>query len=366
MRKSLSLVLSVFFALIFTFSSFPIFAFAEAENDKIESPYLYAEYFAEDGKRADGNLLSSGNYKMQLVLEGVSSLSEMEFTAVYGSEVIFNNFTTIADNETSINTLCKIENNNFILCLVSLNENYTEINSDGTVLLTADVTVNTDDAVDMKLAVPVSADPNYFFIETNYGDIDKSSVPYSYNCYGLGESSEYSFSGTVTAMVCDLSPELPTAHSVSAYIGALAKPTDSFGTYPVSGAVVTAGGMTSVTDSNGQFVIDGLTPGTYDATVTYEYGFTRTFTIVVSDSDIQSDIMVGIVSCDISGDKVVNNGDYSLYKKYIGVNNQSDRYILGYDFNVDGVINNGDYAIYKRFIGKNIQNMVYDETIIKN
>lgn len=364
MKKGFSVYFSVFLILIVSLFSFPLSAFAE--NEVKSSPYLYAEYFSEDGKRADGNILSSGNYKMQFVLEGVSSLSEMEFTANYGSEVVFNNFSTIADNDTSVNALCRIENNNLILCFVSLNDDYTEVNSDGTVLFTADITVNSDSIVDMKQVVPVSTDPNFFFIETNYGDIDKSSVPYSYNCYGLDENSEYSFSGTVTTMVCDLSPELPTAHSVSAYIGALAKPTASFGTYPVSGAVVTAGGMTSVTDSNGQFVIDGLIPGTYEATVTYKYGLTRNFTIVVSDSDIKSDIMVGIVSCDLSEDKVINNGDYSLYKKYIGVNNQSDRYILGYDFNVDGVINNGDYAIYKKFIGKNIQNMIYDETIIKN
>lgn len=364
MKKSFSVYFSVFLILIISLFSFPFSAFAE--NNEQPSPYLYAEYFDKDGKRADGNVLPSGNYKMKLVLEGVSSLSEMEFTAPYGSEVTFSEISTLADNDASVNALCKIKNNNLILCIVSLNDDYTEINSAGTVLFTADITVSTDDVVDMKFAVPVSADPNYFFIETNYGDIDKSTVPYSYNCYGLSESSDYSFSGTVTAMVCDLSPELPTAHSVSAYIGALAQPTDSFGTYPVSGAVVTAGGMTSVTDSNGQFVIDGLTPGTYEATVTYKYGFTRTFTIIVSDSDIQSDIMVGIVSCDLSEDMVINNGDYSLYKKYIGVNNQSGRYILGYDFNVDGVINNGDYALYKKFIGKNIQNMIYDETIIKN
>lgn len=363
MKKSFSVYFSVILILIVSLFSFPFSVSAETENN---GPYLYAEYFDTNGKRADGNVLSSGSYEMHIVLEGVSSISEMEFTAPYGSEITFGEISTLADENVSVNAICKTQNNNLILCLVSLNDDFTEINSAGTVLLTANITVNTNDVVDMKLTVPVSADPNYFFIETNYGDIDKSSVPYSYNCYGLGDGSGYAFSGTVTAMVCDLSPELPTAHSVSAYIGALASPTDSFGTYPVSGAVVTAGGMTAVTDSNGQFVIDGLIPGTYEATVTYQYGFTRTFTIVVSDSDIQSDIMVGIVGCDLSEDKVVNNGDYTLYKKYVGVNNQSNRYILSYDFNADGVINNGDYAVYKKFIGKNIQNMVYNETVIAN
>lgn len=364
MRKSVLLSLSVFLVFIFSLTAFPFSALAETENAQSESPYLYAQYFDKDGKRADGNVLPSGNYKMQLVLQGVSSVSEMEFTASYGSEVTFGEILTLADEEASLNALCKVENNNLILCLVSLNDDYTEINSAGTVLLTADITVNAQDIVDMKLAVPVSADPNYFFIETNYGDIDKSSVPYSYNCYGLSDGSAYAFSGTVTAMLCDLSPELPTAHTVSAYIGALAKPTDSFGTYPVTGAVVTAGGISSVTDNNGQFVIEGLLPGTYEATVTYQYGFTRTFTIVVSDSDIQSDIMVGIVGCDLNGDSAVNTGDYSIYKKYIGAISTDNRYIIEYDLNRDNAINTGDYALYKKFIGKTVINTIYTDTII--
>ena len=364
MKKSFSVCFSVFLILIVSLFSFPLSAFAE--NEVKSSPYLYAEYFAEDGKRADGNILSSGNYKMQFVLEGVSSLSEMEFTANYGSEVVFNNFSTIADNDTSVNALCRIENNNLILCFVSLNDDYTEVNSDGTVLFTADITVNSDSIVDMKQVVPVSTDPNFFFLETNYGDIDKSSVPYSYNCYGLGENSEYSFSGTVTTMVCDLSPELPTAHSVSAYIGALAKPTDSFGTYPVSGAVVTAGGMTSVTDSNGQFVIDGLIPGTYEATVTYKYGFTRNFTIIVSDSDIKSDIMIGIVGCNLNGDTMVTTADYAIYSRAVGASVGESGYDVGIDFNRDNMITTGDYAVYSRFVGYSVIDMVYAETYISN
>ena len=363
MKIKFSMCLSVSMILIISLFAFPFSAFAEIEN---ESPYLYAEYFDKDGKRADGNVLSSGIYEMHLVLEGVSSLSEMEFTASYGSEISFNEISTLADEDVSVNAICKTVNNNLILCLVSLNDDYTEINSAGTVLLTADITVSTDDVVDMKTAVPVSLDPNYFFIETNYGDIDKSSVPYSYNCYGLGDGSGYAFSGTVTGMVCDLSPELPTAHSVSAYIGALAKPTDSFGTYPVSGAVVTAGGMTSVTDNNGQFVIDGLTTGTYEATVTYQYGFARTFTIVVSDSDINSDVMIGIVGCNFNGDSMITGADYAVYAKLVGKTSKDIGYNIGIDVNHDSMITGADYAVYSKFVGTSVNDIMYAEISISN
>lgn len=361
MKKNFSVYFSVFLILIISLFSFPFSVSAETENN---GPYLYAEYFDTNGKRADGNVLSSGSYEMHIVLEGVSSISEMEFTAPYGSEITFGEISTLADENVSVNAICKTQNNNLILCLVSLNDDFTEINSAGTVLLTANITVNTSDVVDMKLAVPVSADPNYFFIETNYGDIDKSSVPYSYNCYGLGDGSGYAFSGTVTGMVCDLSPELPTAHSVSAYIGALASPTESFGSYPVSGAVVTAGGMTAVTDSNGQFVIDGLIPGTYEATVTYKYGFTRNFTIVVSDSDIKSDIMVGIVGCNLNGDLMITSADYVLYSQTVGVVNTDSNFDVGYDFNRDNMITAADYILYSQFVGYTASEMTYTETCI--
>ncbi len=159
---------------------------------------------------------------------------------------------------------------------------------------------------------------------------------------------------------------VPTGHSVSAYIGALAKPADAYGTYAVTGATVTVGDVSAVTDETGKFTLEGIADGTYEATVTYQYGFTRTFTIEVNGADVASDVMVGIVGCDISGDSVVNNGDYSVYKGYVGVNDMSSRYVVGYDFNRDGVINNGDYALYKNFIGKNIQNIVYtNDTVVK-
>ena len=69
MKIKFSMCLSVSMILIISLFAFPFSAFAEIEN---ESPYLYAEYFDKDGKRADGNVLSSGIYEMHLVLEGVS------------------------------------------------------------------------------------------------------------------------------------------------------------------------------------------------------------------------------------------------------------------------------------------------------
>lgn len=156
-----------------------------------------------------------------------------------------------------------------------------------------------------------------------------------------------------------------TGHSVTAYIAALATPTDAYGTYAVTGATVTIDGKTAVTDNEGKFTVEGLADGTYEATVDYKYGFTRTFTVVVAGADVVSDVKVGIVGCDISGDKVVNNGDYGIYKKFVGVNSMNSRFVVEYDFNRDNVINNGDYAVYKKFIGKNFQNMTYTDTVIK-
>lgn len=364
--KKIILSASAFLFVIFSLIMLKTDICALAAEVESVTPQLSAVYLDSNGEIADGNKLTSGNYTMQLVLKDMSSISEMEFTASYGPEISIVQYSTIADKDSSFNALCKIEGGSFILCLVSLNDFYTNLES-GAVLFEASITVNAEAAVDMNNIFNVSENPNFFFFETDYSDINKSVLPYTYDCYALDTDAEkYSYSGTILLMECDLSPVLSKAHNVSAYIGALARPTDSFGTYPITGAVVTVGEKYSVTDINGQFVIEGLESGTYEATVTYKCGFARTFKIVVSDSDIVSDMMIGIVGCDISEDSVVNNGDYSLYKPYVGVNSLSERFILAYDFNRDGVINNGDYAIYKNFVGKNIQNMIYDEIIIEN
>lgn len=178
------------------------------------------------------------------------------------------------------------------------------------------------------------------------------------------------FNGEVYPMQCDLSPELATGHSVSAYIGALTAPSDEYGSYPVTGAQVSVevGGetVTAETDESGKFIFNNVPAGSYTATVSYKYGFTRTFTIVVADSDVESSTMVGIVACDWSKDSVINSSDKLSYLRLVAAKAGNANYDVGIDINRDGVINSSDKIVYLRFLGAKSADFVYHNTIISS
>ena len=147
------------------------------------------------------------------------------------------------------------------------------------------MTVSGDAPVDMQNALTVDEDPNCTYIEVNYGDRTTTEAgDYIYNCYALSDPEDYP--GTVYSMTCDLSPDLTKYYDVSAYVGALASPDAAEGSYPTTGAVITIqtdnGPIEATTDETGKFTLENVPNGEYEATITYRYGFSRTFTIIVS------------------------------------------------------------------------------------
>lgn len=364
MRKSVLLSLTVFFVLIFSLTALPFSAFAETEEASTESPYLYAEYFSEDGKRADGNLLSSGNYKMQLVLKGASSISEMEFTADYGSEISFGNFTTLADTDSSFNSLCKIENGSLILCLVSLNEDCSAITSDSVILFSVDIIISSDVPLDMENAVTENENPNYTFIEKNYGDINKESVPFVYNCYGFGVTLPADYSGTVTDMPFDMSPELPAGYSVKGRVVAMLEPSlpdESSGAPALSGVdVLVNGSVAATTNDDGIFEIPLLESGTYEAVLHYKNGFDRKIEIVVNGSPVDcTGTPITMVPCDYDNSGYINAKDTNVY--FASIRNSD---ISVGDFDRNGYVNAKDTNVYYKFLRiSNITNIYSNQVI---
>lgn len=156
-----------------------------------------------------------------------------------------------------------------------------------------------------------------------------------------------------------------TGHSVTAYIGALATPTDAYGTYAVTGAVVTIDGKSAVTDENGMFTVEDLVDGTYEATVDYKSGFARTFTVVVAGADVVSDTKVGIVGCNLNGDTMVTGADYAIYAKALGLRKGQEGYDVTVDINHDAMITGADYAIYAKFLGTRSADITYTDTVIQ-
>ncbi len=357
--------------------SFNIYgAAAEGSDSSVgtQSPVISAQFTDSAGKAADGNALTPGTYEMVLRVDDLSSISQMQFTASYDSSLLAFSGASLplAAAGVNINAVqSEFSNGSFVFAYNSANyDSYSVLAANEAELLKINVTVSdaADTAVDMNTALQVDENPNRTFIEVDYGDVTVSGTSYFYKCYALSTAAD--FNGEVYPMKCDLSPELATGHSVSAYIGALTAPSDEYGSYPVTGAQVSVeiGGETvsAETDESGKFILNNVSTGSYTATVSYKYGFTRTFTIEVADSDVESSTMVGIVACDWSKDSVINSTDKLSYLRLVAAKVGNANYDVGIDINRDGVINSSDKLVYLRFVGAKSADFAYHNTIISS
>ena len=333
-----------------------------------QTPAITATYTDANGEAADGNALASGTYEMAIVVSDLAAISQMEFTATYDSAVLsFGRAVTATEAYPSLNSYGpKTANARFIYGLTSAEKTETVLSDNGAVLLTVEITVTTDSTVDMAEVMTVDENPDFTFIEVSFADRVPSGDSYIYNCYALGTAEN--FPGETYPMTCDLSPEISTGYTVSAYVGALASPEDEYGSYATTGATVTIttedGEISAVTDNDGKFVLENVPNGEYTATITYKYGFDRTFTIIVNGADIVSDTMVGIVGCNWDGNDLINVNDYGLYSKSVSSRVGSDNYVTGIDIDRNGIINVNDYGIYSRFVSYTSESIDYNENIV--
>ena len=367
MKKGFAFGLAVFFALILTLISFPCAASAQTADGESNQLSLTAVYFDEQGKRADGNVLTEGNYRMQLVLSGFAQISEMEFTASYNSSVTVNGNTAVCDAAAAsadISSLCKIEDGSIIICLVSLNDNCSSIASDGAVIFSADITVSSSVPLDMENVITENENPNYTFVEKDYGEIDKAAVPYAYNCYGFASGKLADYAGSVTDMLFDMSPELSKSYSVKGKVVAMLNPSspdDVTGAPALSGVdIIINDAVVATTDSDGVFEIPSLENGTHEAVLHYANGFDRKITIIVNDASIDyTDKPITMVPCDYDNNGYVNYADTISYLASV----KSDDKAIG-DLNSDSYVNYQDTLIYFTFVKLTDVRNIYPEVII--
>lgn len=341
-----------------------------------QKPVITAEYRDASGNVADGNALSAGTYEMVLRVDDLASISQMQFTASYDANVLsFSNgiLPLATDSSLNLNAVhLESANGSFVFAYNSGNYDSCSVLPDnGAELVKISLTVlgsAVDTAIDINSALTLDTNPNRTFIEVDYRDATVSGLSRVYKCYALSTADD--FTGEVFPMECDLSPEISNDYSVSAYIGALTSPNEKYGSYPVTGAQVSieVGGETlfAETDESGKFIFNNVPAGSYTATVSYKYGFTRTFTIEVADSNVESSTMVGIVACDWSKDAVINTNDKLSYLSLVSVKAGSDKYDLGVDIDRNGVINTNDKIIYLSFVGTKSVDFVYHKTIISS
>lgn len=374
-------IISVALASVLTCALFILCISAGAAEEYTSSistqkPVITAEYRDASGNVADGNALSAGTYEMVLRVDDLASISQMQFTASYDANVLsFSNgiLPLATDSSLNLNAVhLESANGSFVFAYNSGNyDSCSALPDNGAELVKISLTVlgsAVDTAIDINSALTLDTNPNRTFIEVDYRDATVSGLSRVYKCYALSTADD--FTGEVFPMECDLSPEISNGYSVSAYIGALTSPNEKYGSYPVTGAQVSieVGGETlfAETDESGKFIFNNVPAGSYTATVSYKYGFTRTFTIEVADSNVESSTMVGIVACDWSKDSVINTNDKLSYLSLVSVKAGSDKYDLGIDIDRNGVINTNDKIIYLSFVGTKSVDFVYHKTIISS
>lgn len=333
-----------------------------------QTPAITATYTDANGEAADGNALASGTYEMAIVVSDLAALSQMEITASYDSTVLsFGRAVTAAEEYPSLTDFGpQTVNSRFVYGLTSADKTETVFADNSAVLLTVQITVTTDSTVDMSEVMTVNEDPNFTFIEVSFDDRVPTGDSYIYNCYALGTAEN--FPGETYPMTCDLSPEVSTGYTVSAYVGALTSPEKEYGTYATTGAIVSISTedkeISAVTDENGKFVLENVPNGEYTATITYKYGFERTFTIIVNGTNVVSETMVGIVPCNWNGDDYININDYISYLALALTDKTDENYDLGVDITRDGYININDYVVYLSFALEDTSSITYADTVI--
>ena len=330
-----------------------------------QQPAIVAAYTDADGNTYDGNALAPGSYTMTLSVSDLYSVADVQLTASFDEEVL--SFSLLGETLLSdtlphmYGQVMSRTGGEFSFFLISTNSDMTVLPDNGAVLLSIGIAIKGDTPVDMQNILDVNESPDFTYISVNYGD----SVGTTHNCYALTDPE--TFSGTVYPMTCDLSPDTTQYFTVSAYVGALASPGDEYGTYATTGAVVTVttetGEISATTDENGKFVLENVPEGTYTATITYKYGFDRTFKIVVDGSDIESNTMVGIIGCNWNQNSDITSADITVCNYSMSATNQSDNYDVGLDINRSGDITAGDLAVAAMFLATT-DSYQYADTVI--
>lgn len=339
-----------------------------------QKPVITAEYRDASGNVADGNALSAGTYEMVLRVDDLASISQMQFTASYDANVLsFSNgiLPLATDSSLNLNAVhLESANGSFVFAYNSGNyDSCSALPDNGAELVKISLTVlgsAVDTAIDINSALTLDTNPNRTFIEVDYRDATVSGLSRVYKCYALSTADD--FTGEVFPMECDLSPEISNGYSVSAYIGALVSPNEKYGSYPVTGAQVSieVGGETlfAETDETGKFTFLNVPSGSYTATVSYKYGFTRTFTVKVENANVESAILVGIVACNWDGNTMINAKDKSKYLSTLGLRAYDAGYDVGVDIDRNGTINTKDKQIYLAFVGYSSDLLTYADTVI--
>lgn len=154
-------------------------------------------------------------------------------------------------------------------------------------------------------------------------------------------------------------------HTVTGTVVIATDKTGEQGKAPVKNvSVVIDNSVEAVTDENGMFTLT-LETGTYEATLTYAYGFTRTVYIVVEDEDINFETPIAIIGCDFNKDGKIDKDDLTLFSYVVSAKKDDPSYLAFVDMNNDGYINVKDRAYIQACSGIDSETFEYSNVIIQ-
>lgn len=339
-KKCLATLLTVILISIFIF---PAQAFAQTGTLGTETPTITAAFTDAAGEAVDGNSLGTGDYTVSIKLSGMKTVSVFQLTASYTDDMTINSVATIADNNPSFSVGAIVnEDNSFVAIIASENDDTSAI-SDGEVMLTMTVTINT--AGDFADYFTVSSDPDLTFTEADYGDGFESC----YVLVGNEETGEH-----FPYITADMSPVLTEeTYSVTGQITIAADINGAEGALGIGGITVSVDvngeTISAVTDENGYYTLTGIPEGTYTMVISGSTTIDREVTLVVSDD--KSVAAVPIVIADYNRDTYIDNTDKYLFTK---VYSGQEAYNINYDYNGDGYVDNTDKYLFSKFYGQEI------------
>lgn len=363
LKRTLAAFLS--FVLILTLTS--ITPLAAQGTLGSEQPYLSCTFTDSEGKAADGNALSAGDYTVSFVLSGMQSFAVLQYAMAYDATVLTVNGHSNLLSDTypdqlrplgAAGVLVQDGKINFgFITRVDQTATTTAIDAQGQLLLNLQITVTAETPVDFAQAVTLDTDPNQTFIEADYADYADYGMA-DQECYALVTAFD-GYAATLHLMKADLSPA--SGHAVTGKVRALANTNGDLAgdTFTVRNCdVVIADEVVATTDTDGCFTIPSLPAGEYTATLRYAYGYDRTVIFTVADSDLDLGDL-GMVVCNFRKDDYINAADYAIYYSSANAKQGTANYNENCDFNHDGYVNATDYAIYYAFSNCNLSKLSY-------
>lgn len=124
--------------------------------------------------------------------------------------------------------------------------------------------------------------------------------------------------------------------------------------------IVIDGNVVARTDEYGRFSFN-IKSGSYMVDIVYNFGFTRTVGLTVSDGDVIISDAIKIVACDFNKDKKIDSADQNLFRIIVSSKKGDPAYLSYVDLNHDGYINAKDYLIIQSFDGIDACSYIYPE-----